>query len=41
MKDWIFVVGVRGMVGSVICRVLFRKGYGDEVKSGVLLVLMR
>ncbi len=35
--DTIFVAGGRGMVGSAICRMLKKLGYGNNEKGGQIL----
>ena len=40
-KDKIFIAGHKGMAGSAICRSLFKKGYGNTIKSGGLLLPTR
>lgn len=40
-KDKILVAGSRGMAGSAICRSLLKKGYGNTIKSGELLLPTR
>ena len=41
IDDRFFIAGARGMAGSSICRVLKKKGYGDEAKGGALLAPSR